>query len=129
MKHDPLNDAISMLKNYERAGKDECILNPSSRMLQKVLQVFQSEGYIGEFEVSNDVRGGNIRVRLVKKINNCGIIKPRFPVKHDDFITWEKRYLPARGFGVLIVTTPQGLMSHNEAKEKGLGGRLIAYVY
>jgi len=129
MKHDTLNDAISILKNFERAGKIECVVSPNTKMLRKVLSVFQNEGYIGEFEVSENFRGGDVRVRLVKKINDCGIIKPRYPVKHTDFTLWEKRYLPSRGFGVLVVSTSQGIMSHNEAKDKGLGGRLVAFVY
>ena len=39
------------------------------------------------------------------------------------------RYLPAVGVGTLIVSTPQGVMSHSEAQEKKLGGRLIGFVY
>jgi small subunit ribosomal protein S8 len=46
-----------------------------------------------------------------------------------DYEDYEGRYLPARGFGVLVVTTPMGVMSHAEAKGKGVGGRLLAYVY
>ncbi|MFH1404362.1 MAG: 30S ribosomal protein S8 [Candidatus Altiarchaeota archaeon] len=129
MKHDPLNDSISMLKQYERLGRSECVLKPTSKILINVLQVFQKAGYINEFEVEDNEQGGYVRVRLIKNINDCGVIKPRFPVKNREFIKWEKRYLPSRGFGVIVVSTPQGVMSHSDAKEKGLGGRLIAYVY
>ena len=129
MRSDPLNDSILMLKNFERAGKAECVISPNTKLLRSVLHVFQKEGYIGEFEISEGLRGGSIRVRMVKKINDCGIIKPRYPVKHDEFIAWEKRYLPSRGFGVLVVSTSKGIMAHSEAKESGFGGRLIAYVY
>ena len=47
----------------------------------------------------------------------------------DEFEKFEKRYLPAKNFGILIVTTPEGIMTHNEAKERGIGGRLLAYMY
>ncbi len=129
MRHDPLNDAISTIKNAERIGKSECILKPNTKLLVNVLQIFQENGYIGEYEVSEDRRGGSVRVKLIKHINDCGVIKPRFPVKNDDFIRWEKRYLPSRGFGLLVVSTPKGVMSHDKAKDEGVGGRLIAYVY
>ncbi|MCX6695667.1 MAG: 30S ribosomal protein S8 [Candidatus Altiarchaeota archaeon] len=129
MNQDTLNNAISMLKEYERAGKSECLVTPNSKLMRTVLQVFQKEGYIGEFEISDSTRGGNIRIRMIKRINDCGVIKPRYPVKQDEFTLWEKRYLPSRGFGVLVVSTPKGVMSHTEAKELGIGGRLIAYVY
>ncbi|MFC2162934.1 30S ribosomal protein S8 [Candidatus Altiarchaeota archaeon] len=129
MKHDPLNDSITMLRHYESLGKDKCVLKPKSKILVSVLHVFQKEGFISEFEVEDNSTGGSIMVRLVKHINDCGVIKPRFPVKHKEFIKWEKRYLPSRDFGVIVVSTAEGVMSHKDAKEKGLGGRLLAYVY
>jgi small subunit ribosomal protein S8 len=129
MRHDPLNDAISNIKNAERTGAAECVLKPKTKLLVNVLKILQDKGYIGEFEVVDDRRGGSVRVKLVRHINDCGIIKPRFPVKNDEFVKWEKRYLPSRGFGLLVVSTPQGVMGHEEAKEKGVGGRLIAYAY
>jgi len=46
-----------------------------------------------------------------------------------EYEKWEKRFLPAFDFGLLIVSTSQGVMTHKEAREKGIGGRLIAYVY
>jgi small subunit ribosomal protein S8 len=50
-------------------------------------------------------------------------------VKAVKLVDWEHRYLPAVGVGILVVSTPQGVMSHSEAQEKGIGGRLIGYVY
>jgi len=129
MMHDLINDAIVNIKNHERIGKSECIIRPKSKLLIEILKIFQKNGYIGEFEVSDDKGGGNIRVKLIKQINDCGIIKPRFSVKHDEFTKWEQRFLPARDFGILVVSTNQGVMSHKEAKEKGIGGRLLAYIY
>ena len=46
-----------------------------------------------------------------------------------DFDKWESRYLPARDFGLLILTTNQGIMDHSEAKKERVGGRLLAYVF
>jgi small subunit ribosomal protein S8 len=129
MRHDPLNDAISTIKNAERTGKSDCTVAPKSKLLMSVLTILQKKGYVGELEVTDNRRGGMVRVRLVKQINDCGIIKPRFPVKRSEFDKWEKRYLPAQGFGLIVVSTPKGVMSHDEAKEKGLGGRLIVYAY
>ena len=59
----------------------------------------------------------------------CGVIKPRHSVKRSDFDKWESRYLPARDFGLLILSTNKGVMHHYEAKESKIGGRLLAYVY
>jgi small subunit ribosomal protein S8 len=129
MRHDPLNDAISKIKNSEKTGKSECTVHPKSKMLLSLLSILQEKGYIGEYEIEEDKRGGKIKITLVRRINDCGVIKPRYPVKNREFDKWEQRYLPSQGFGVLVVSTPKGVMSHERAKSEGLGGRLIAYAY
>ncbi len=128
MRHDLLSDAMSAIKNAERVGKKECII-PASNLIRDVLKVMQKYGYIGEFEYIDDGRGGKFRVELKGVINDANSIRPRYPVGIDEFEKWEKRYLPARGFGILILTTDKGVMSHEEAKKKKIGGRLIAFVY
>lgn len=126
---DPLADALSAIKNSEIVGHRYCVVAPASKLIGRVLRVMQGEGYIGEFEFIDDGKAGKFRVELQGKINDCGVIKPPFSVKKDEFEKWEKRYLPARGFGILIITTPKSVMSHREAIEKGLGGRLLAFTY
>ncbi|HKJ58145.1 MAG TPA: 30S ribosomal protein S8, partial [Halobacteriales archaeon] len=49
--------------------------------------------------------------------------------KGDAFEDWEKRFLPAQNYGALVVTTSRGVMSHAEARNEGVGGQLVAYVY
>jgi len=85
--------------------------------------------YVGSFEETADDKGGSLRISLLGNINKCGVIKPRFAVKNKEYEKWEKRYLPAKGFGILIISTPPGIMTHHQAKEKKLGGRLVAYCY
>jgi len=91
--------------------------------------VLQLNGYIGEFEFIDDGRSGKFKIQLLGRVNKCGAVKPRFSVSADGFENWEKAFLPARDVGVLVVSTPLGVISHKEAKEKKVGGRLLAYVY
>lgn len=129
MKRDVINDTLVAIKNAEFVGKPEVVVGPTSKLLKGVLKILQQLGYIGEFEYIDDRKGGKFKITLTHRINKCGAIKPRFPVKKEDYEKWEQRYLPARDFGVLVVSTSSGLMTHNESKKKGLGGRLIAYIY
>lgn len=129
MLNDPLADALTLIKNAEKAGKLECEVRPASKLVGHVLKVMQERGYIGPFEFVEDQMGGRFRVKLVGNINNCGVIKPRHAIKKTDFEKWESRYLPAQDFGALIVTTTKGVLSHYAAKEMGEGGKLLAYVY
>jgi small subunit ribosomal protein S8 len=89
----------------------------------------QKHKYIGEFEFIDDGLLGKLRIQLLGRINSCGVISPRFAVKKDGFNQWERRFLPAVGVGILIVSTPKGVISHIEAQNRSLGGRLIGYVY
>jgi len=127
--NDPLADALSAIKNAERVGKKECIIKPASKLIGNVLKIMKDEGYIEEFELIDDGKAGILKVMLKGRINNCNAIKPRFPVKKDEFEKWERRFLLARDFGVLIVTTSKGVMTHRKAKELGIGGSLLAFVY
>ena len=126
---DTLANALATIMNNEVRGKSECIIMPASKLIANVLRVMQRYGYIGEIEYIDDGRSGKIRVQLLGKINRCGAIKPRFPVKHREIEEWEKQYLPARDIGILIISTSKGIMSNREAKQQRIGGILLAYVY
>lgn len=128
-QNDPLSSTMSKLFNYEKVGKKECTVKPISNIIKKVLDILNTEGYLGKYEEVDDGRGKYLKISLLGNINKCGAIKPRFAVTVDNYEKFEKRYLPAKDFGLLIVSTSQGMMTHNQAKEKGLGGKLIAYCY
>jgi small subunit ribosomal protein S8 len=89
----------------------------------------QLNGYIGEFEFIDDGRSGKFKVQLLGRINKCGAIRPRFSIKTDQFEEWEKKFLPSREVGLLVVSTPQGVVSHRDARERHFGGKLLAFVY
>jgi len=126
---DTLADGLTTVMNNEMRNKRECVISPASKLLGRVLRVMQLSGYIGEFEFVDDGRGGKFIVQLLGRVNKCGAIKPRFSVKSDDFERWEKRFLPSRDIGVLVVSTSGGVFSHREVKKKEIGGRLLALVY
>lgn len=129
MRHDPLNDIINEIKNSARMGMKEIEITPAARIIGRVLKVMQDYNYIRSFEVVDDNRGGKFKVIIGDSINNCGVIKPRLAVKRSDLERYEARFLPAQDFGILIMTTTKGIMSHIEARKQGVGGKLLAYVY
>jgi len=126
---DPLNDAMSAIKNAETTGKGRCIVRPASKLIGRVLKVMQDHGYVAGFEKTDDGKGGSYTVRLSGNINDCGVIKPRFAVRRAELEKYEARYLPAQDFGLLILTTTEGVLPQTAAKEKGIGGKLLAFVY
>jgi len=126
---DTLSNGLTTIMNHEIRNKNECLISPASKLLGRVLRVLQLNGFIGEFEFIEDGRSGKFKIQLLGRINKCGAIKPRYSVVSDGFGNWEKTYLPARNVGLLVVSTPLGVISHREAREKNVGGRLLAFVY
>lgn len=128
MRQDLLSDILSAIKNGDNYGKAETVTH-ASKLVKEVLLILQKHNYIGNFEYVDDGKGGKFKIQLLGNVNNCGTIRPRFSVNVREFDKYEKRFLPAEGFGFLIVSTSEGLFTHNDAKNKGLGGKLLAYVY
>jgi|SRR3989344_3212172 len=129
MLNDPLANTMSMIDMYNQKGRKEVTIHPVSSIILKTLKILQEEHYLGDAEQVAEHKGGVYKVNLLGTINRCGVIKPRYSVSVSDFEKFEKRYLPAKGMGILVVSTSQGLMTHEQAKEKNVGGRLIAYCY
>jgi small subunit ribosomal protein S8 len=126
---DPLSNALAGIDNAESVGQLTHTVAPASNLVGRVLEVFYDRGYIGGFEYVEDGKAGKFEVELDGAINECGAVKPRYSAGADEFEKWEKRHLPARDYGTLVVTTSHGIMSHYEARREGVGGQVVAYVY
>jgi small subunit ribosomal protein S8 len=126
---DPLANALSSIDNAEGVGHLDQTVQPASNEIGSVLEVFYDRGYIDGFQYVEDGKAGSFEVELKGAINACGPVKPRYSATADEFEKWEKRFLPARDYGTLVVTTSHGVMSHYEARREGIGGQVIAYVY
>jgi len=124
-----LANLFATIYNNEIRNKKECMVIPASKLASEVLRIMQRHRYIGEFEFIDDGLSGKFRIQLLGRVNKCGAISPRFSVKKDEYVRWERQYLPAVGVGIMVVSTPSGVMSHLDAQAKNLGGRLLGYVY
>jgi small subunit ribosomal protein S8 len=116
-------NAMNCMMNAKKAGKTNCIV-PSSKFLVEILKLFKKEGYVGDFKEEN----GSVIIEF-GSINECRAIKPRFYATVGELDKYIRRFLPARDFGILIISTSKGLMTHKDALEKNVGGSLIAYCY
>src|SRR5512139_257875 len=124
---DTLTNGLITVINNEMRNKRECIISPASKLLGRVLRIMQLNGYIGEFEFVDDGRSGKFKVQLLGRINKCGAIITRFSVRVNEFEKWEKNFLPSRDVGILVISSPKGVLSHREAEEKRIGGKLLAF--
>ncbi|GFX94854.1 40S ribosomal protein S15a [Trichonephila clavipes] len=120
-----LADALRTLNNAEKRGKRQVLLRPCSKVIVKFLSVMMKHGYIGEFEIVDDHRAGKIVVNLTGRLNKCAVISPRFDVQLKDIERWMRTLLPSRQFGFIVLTTSSGIMDHEEAKRKHVGGKIL----
>ncbi|MBW2991957.1 30S ribosomal protein S8 [Candidatus Woesearchaeota archaeon] len=127
--NDSLANMFSQVLSCERIGRDICTVKPVSKTMKKVLDIMKEKKYIGSYDVVEDGRGGFLKINLLGKINNCGVVKPRFAVKNKEIEKFEKRFLPAKSFGILLIATNKGITTNQEIAKKNIGGKVLGYCY
>ncbi len=126
---DTLSNVFNVVDIARKVGHTSCVISPSSKLIVGLLKIMKESGYVDNYELINDARGGFIKVDINESINKCKAIRPRFPIKASEITKFEKRFLPALNFGVIIMSTNKGLMTNDEAKKMNIGGVPLAYVY
>ncbi|MEM1684941.1 MAG: 30S ribosomal protein S8 [Nanopusillaceae archaeon] len=126
---DIVNDFFAHATNCVNVGKFEVSFSPINKLLINILEKLKQYGYVIEYEIVSKEKGGKVRVVFSENFNKGNSIKPNFPVIYKEFEKYEKRYLPARNFGILLVSTDKGIKTNEECKKEKIGGFLIAYVY
>lgn len=122
MSQDIVADALNQIMNAKRARKEEVIIKRHSKLLVRTLELMKKLGYL-DYRIDK-----NIAIKITR-INECKSIKPRLNVSVYEIERYVRRFLPARNFGHIIISTNKGLMIHEEAIENKIGGSLIAYVF
>jgi small subunit ribosomal protein S8 len=124
MSKDIVSDVLNMIMNAKVARKTSLVVtNKTSKLLIKILNLVKESGYLDYMADK-----GSIKIEILD-LNKIKAIKPRFTTSVKNIEKYVRRYLPARNFGFVIISTNKGLMKHSEAIEKNLGGCLIAYIY
>ncbi|MBI5803192.1 30S ribosomal protein S8 [Candidatus Pacearchaeota archaeon] len=126
MAQDTIADALNMIKNAKKAGKSGVSIKRVSNLLIEILKIMKQKGAIKKYKINS--KENEVEITILDLIE-CKAIKPRFTTTKSMLEKYVRRYLPARNIGTIIISTSKGLMSHEDALEKGLGGSLIAYFY
>ncbi len=126
MSHDTVADALNMIKNAKKAGRENVEIKIISNILIEILKIMKQEKAIKKYKI--DAKKKSI-VLTIGNLSDCRSIKPRFSCNKDQIEIFRRRYLPSRNLGTLIISTNKGLMTHKEAQEEKIGGCFIAYFY
>ena len=123
MSQDIVADGLNQIMNAKKARKTDIVLQNHSKLLRNILDLAKESGFL-DYEVD----GTKLKVKI-KKLNEIRAIKPRYTVSIKQINHYVRRFLPAKDFGLVIISTNKGLMRHYDAEEKNLGGCLIAYMF
>ena len=123
MSQDIVADTLNQVMNAKKAGKTEVVVNKHSKLLINLLDIAKQDGYL-----DYSIDGNQLTIKIIK-LNEIKAIKPRYTVNVKKINNYVQRFLPARNFGFVVVSTNQGLMKYEEAEEQNLGGCLVAYIF
>ena len=127
---DPIADMLTRIRNANQR-KHATVLVPSSNIKLEILRVLKEEGYISDFAKIEDEKQGMISITL-KYVNKTSVIKGIKRISKPGLKVYAKRNeLPKvlNGLGVAVVSTSGGVMSDREARQKNLGGEVLAFVW
>jgi len=131
MMTDPIADMLTRVRNAHMGGKESVDI-PSSRLKKNIAEILKKEGYIREFDYINDNKQGVLKLYLKQDKNAQGAIIGLKRISKPGLRVYAKKdELPQvlNGLGIAIISTSRGVMTDNEAREAGLGGEVICYVW
>jgi small subunit ribosomal protein S8 len=131
MLTDPVSDYLTRLRNAVSAGHDEVEI-PASGLKLEISRVLKEQGYITEFGSEPARVGDVIKIRLKYTDERRPVITGMERVSRPGRRRYVNRDEVPRvqgGTGTAIVSTSRGVMTGHEAKAKGVGGEVVAYVW
>lgn len=126
MSQDIVSDALNQVMNAKKTEKKIVKIDRISKLLVNLCDMMKEAGYIDY--VIAEGKKPSMTITL-KKLNVCKSIKPRYSVGVEELDRYLRRFLPSRNFGIVVVSTTKGLMTHTESQKNNIGGSLIAYYY
>ena len=128
---DPIADLLTRIRNAVQAGHDS-LHCPRSKMKLEIVKILQREGFVKEFEEVKDSNQG--KIKIFPKYNQAneavlrGIRRIRKPSRR--YYVGKSNVPRVRnGLGIAILTTSKGLLTDKQARDAGVGGEILCYVW
>jgi len=127
MSQDVVADGLNQIMNAKRIEKRELIIRKYSKVLIGLFEMMKERGHI-DYEIGVGDKGLGVRVTIIK-LNECKAVKPRYYADVAGIDKYERRFLPSRNFGTLVISTNKGMVDQKKARELNVGGSIVAYFY
>ena len=131
MMTDPIADMLTRIRNGNNA-RHESVSVPASNIKKEISEILLREGYIKNYTVIEDNKQGTIKIDLKYGQNNERVIsgikrisKPGLRV----YASCEDIPKVLGGLGIAIISTSKGILTDKEARQQGVGGEVLCYVW
>ena len=128
---DPIADMLTRIRNANSA-KHKTVDVPASKMKTAIAEILFKEGYIKSFELISNENQGIIRITLKYDEKGTRVIDGLKRISKPGLRVYaSKEELPKvlNGLGIALISTSKGIMTDKQAREAGLGGEVLAYVW
>ncbi|MGI6189226.1 MAG: 30S ribosomal protein S8 [Clostridiales bacterium] len=128
---DPIADMLTRIRNA-LVVKHETVEVPASNIKRAIAQILLQEGYIKGFTEIDDGKQGIIRIVLKYGMNNQRVISGLKRISKPGLRVYAKKDQIPRvlgGLGIAIISTSRGVMTDKKAREEGLGGEVLCYIW
>jgi len=128
---DPIADLLTRVRNAGMA-RHESVLIPVSKMKQSLANILKEEGFIRDVETVKSGQWPMLRLRLLPSVRNQASIRGLKRISRPGLRVYANRENIPRvygGLGVAILSTSQGVMSGQDARNRGIGGEVLCYVW
>jgi small subunit ribosomal protein S8 len=123
---DQIGDLLTRIRNINMVSKHELTM-PSSKMKEVILEILKKEGFVTDYKVSGKVQ--KLLTITISPTKHFSHLKQISKPGQRIYVKSKEIPRPLRGMGLVIISTPNGVISGREAIKKGVGGELICEVW
>ena len=128
---DPIADMLTRIRNANTVGH-ETVEIPASKIKKSIAEILLEEGYIKGYDVIDDNKQGIIKVQMKYGANKERVINGIKKISKPGLKVYAKANDVPKvlgGLGIAIISTSKGVISDKKAREYGVGGEVICYVW
>ncbi|HHV78046.1 MAG TPA: 30S ribosomal protein S8 [Firmicutes bacterium] len=128
---DPIADMLTRIRNGSLAGHESVDI-PGSKMARSIAQILKQEGFIRDYQWIDDGKHGFIRVFLKYGPDKTRVISGLRRISKPGLRVYVKKEEIPRvlgGLGIAVLSTPKGVMTDKAARQAGVGGEVLCYIW
>ncbi|MGI6778484.1 MAG: 30S ribosomal protein S8 [Acetivibrionales bacterium] len=128
---DTVADMLTRIRNAATA-KHESVNVPASNLKKAIAQILLDEGYVKNYEIINDNKQGIIKLTLKYSANKKSVITGAKRISKPGLRVYARKEDVPKvlgGLGIAIISTSKGIMTDKKAREEGIGGEVLAFIW